>query len=289
MNCQLYEQRKFDSNKKELLKKYEQFIYDVRKARLPLMFTPEVKQFDINHETIFIKYCDGKFHYKTNSIDIETVIGKCSMFTGKKLKEKVDEVKQETKRIMTFDNFENNPDVIDFLMGFMGNTEKNTVILEADTARGKTHLARSLQIYEIGKGKNVEFIMSEDLNKIFMEYETWNEDKLGKWEAKKKYNNMLNAKLLIIDDLGSEKISKTDHFSTQLLILLEKMKGKLLITTNLMMIIPDDFKKIENENKKKYLNNRYNDRIMSRILEKAKNIKLSGKDWRLKKNNIKEV
>lgn len=281
MQCKLFEPRKYDSNNIMVMKKHEQFIYDVRKQKLSLS-SKDIKYFNRSREKIIIKYCDSKHHYKTNGIDIETVIGKCPMFTGIMIEEKIKDVKQETKRVMTFDNFENNPNVIDFLMGFMVNIAINTVILEADTARGKTHLARSLQIYEIEKGKNVAFVMSEELNKIFMEYETWNDDKLGKLEAKKKYNSMLNANLLIIDDLGAEKISKTDHFSTQLLMLLEKMKGKLLITTNLMMIVPDNFKQIENENRRKYLNSRYNARIMSRLLEKAKNIKLSGKDWRLK-------
>lgn len=283
--CELYEPIKFDPENKPMFREWEQLIFDIKKARLSLMGTLGIKDFDNRHESKFIKYCDKKFHYRSNGIDVETIFAKCPLFTGKIINEKVEEVKQEVKKIMTFDNYIGKTDIIDFMRGFMGNFDINTLILIGSVGTGKSHLARSIQINEIEKGKSVEFIASEELNKIFMEYETWNDDRLGKLEAKKKYNNMLNSQLLIIDDMGAEKISKTDHFSTQLLILLDKMKGKLVVTTNLMVIKPDEFKKIDNENTRKYLNVRYNERIVSRILEKAKSIKLSGKDWRLKKDN----
>ena len=130
-------------------------------------------------------------------------------------------------------------------------TRLNNILLLGNTGTGKTHLISCIANYLISLGEYVLPITAFELVNRALNYHTSaDSDKLGHLTP------LLDADLLIIDDLGTESIFKNVTLEYLYLIINERLvKGKhTIITTNL------DLGALET---------RYGSRITSRLLDKS--------------------
>lgn len=127
---------------------------------------------------------------------------------------------------------------------------------------GKTHLAEAIANKFLGK-ETVLFVVSPE---FFLEL------RKALNESKEKYNILEYAKsvkLLILDDVGAERSS--DWIQETMFVLINHRylrKLPTVITTNLSL---DE------------LSNHVGRRVVSRLIEMCRSIKMSGEDWRRKK------
>ncbi len=142
-------------------------------------------------------------------------------------------------------------------------TTTKTVTFSGKTGSGKTYLAKSFLKSIIDSGRTAKFISSYEMNRVFLENHL-------DYKNMSKLNELFDSEILIIDDLGSEKITKnvTAEYLYQL-ISERTLKGKFTIfTTNLST---------------DSLINTYGERIFSRLLHKKHSlfIKFDHKDLRI--------
>jgi DNA replication protein DnaC len=148
---------------------------------------------------------------------------------------------------------------------------------------GKTHLAHAFideyrmnreddfdHLYSGSKRDKMnsitDFIDAQELYSVFFGIQPhllWEQQQ----DAIYDYRQILKSELLVIDDLGSEKITESELFEQGLKKLIDSYTGKLIITTNL---------KIEN------LKKRYGIKNYSRMVEGALLIFIKGADYRQK-------
>ncbi len=270
MNCKIY------NNKSIILEKLKKVRYE----RLRLMGTPEIKEFDKNLK--FYIYCDGKYHTKTNGY--EDFVKLCPGYSKSENLIKGAAIAEKTKNFdkpeQTFQNWKGDKKIINKLQKFMLDFQYYNCVLFGKNGTGKSHLSRSLQIFEIERNTSVFFITAKELEAFFISAESKSYQLNEKNYAKEQIEKIINSQLIIIDDLGTEKL-KSESFLAGFTELLDKKQGKLLFSTNLKFTTNVNFPNMEN--KQGYLNYRYNTRIMSRLLEKILKIDLSGSDFRLKK------
>lgn len=146
---------------------------------------------------------------------------------------------------------------------------------------GKTHLARASQYSYVKERENdfeylmpgdrrdklqsiTECIDTYDLYAVFFGLQphlSWEQQQ----DARYDYRKLLRSELLIIDDLGSEKISEKELFQQGLKKLLDTYGGKLIITTNLSI---------------KSIEDRYGMKIFSRLVEDALLLFIEAHDYR---------
>ena len=147
------------------------------------------------------------------------------------------------------------------------NNQKNNIIICGKTGVGKTYLSSCLANKMLAKDKTVCFISAFDLNESFLKYHTSFDATKSSW-----LEPFIEADVLFIDDLGTEPILKnvTKNYLYLVLSERERFNRPVVITTNLML---DE------------LNNRYDERICSRLCNKryASLFLIDGDDLRLSK------
>ncbi len=147
------------------------------------------------------------------------------------------------------------------------NNAKNNIIIAGKTGVGKTYLSSCLANEFMKKDKNVCFVSAFDLNESFLKYHTSFDKDKSSW-----LEPFIGADILFIDDLGTEPVLKnvTKNYLYLIISERERFNRPIVITTNLML---DE------------LNNRYDERICSRLCNKRNSnlIFIDGEDLRLTK------
>ncbi len=147
-------------------------------------------------------------------------------------------------------------------------SEKTLVCLLGNTGTGKTFLTSCMASEFIAQGKIVYLTTAFNLSQDFLKFHRSFDDK----QKANAFENYLETEVLFIDDLGTEPIyNNVSREYLYLLINERQIKGlRTIITSNLE---PIDLKE------------KYDERIMSRIMNREKSIvlRLDGKDVRLKK------
>lgn len=147
------------------------------------------------------------------------------------------------------------------------NTKKLNFIMFGNTGVGKTYLSECMLSSAINNNKYALLTTSFNLTEVFIKYH------IASLEDKNEIlNPYLTCDMLIIDDLGSEKVLNNITREYLYIILSERTKNNLktVITTNLA---PDAIMEV------------YDERIFSRLINKRDNILVNfdGVDLRLKK------
>lgn len=147
------------------------------------------------------------------------------------------------------------------------NNAKNNIIIAGKTGVGKTHLASCLANEFLKENRNVCFVSAFDLNDSFLKFHTCFDKEKSSW-----IEPFIYADILFIDDLGTEPMLKnvTKNYLYLIISERERFNKPIVITTNLML---DE------------LNNRYDERICSRLCNKRNSnlIFIDGDDLRLSK------
>ncbi|MBQ7307753.1 MAG: ATP-binding protein [Clostridia bacterium] len=145
-------------------------------------------------------------------------------------------------------------------------TQRNTFLILGKSGTGKTYAMKSFAKSLSEKGKTVLYLTAFGINNMFLEMT------LGGYETKKKIlNQLLDADLLLIDDLGTEQIYKNVTIENLYNILDERinLNKRIMISTNLT---PNE------------VLDKYDVRIYSRLFHKGKtlNLHFDGADIRLR-------
>lgn len=158
---------------------------------------------------------------------------------------------------------------IEFCKNIKCENQKN-LLFTGNTGLGKTFLSNCIAKEVIDKGLNVVYQTSPILMDQILEYK-FSYDKTE--TQKEKYNKIFNVDLLIIDDLGTETMNN-NKFTELFNIINTRLLNnkKMVISTNLSL----------ND-----LYNRYDERILSRLIGNFTICKFIGEDIRLKKKKIK--
>lgn len=143
-------------------------------------------------------------------------------------------------------------------------SKKRNILFHGSPGLGKTFMSVSIARELIEKGKTVIYVSATKLFTAYNDYKFLRDEKLEDF-----FNDIYNADLLIIDDLGTEYISKVSvSFLFDLVNDRILNNKKIIINTNLT---PDELK------------NAYSVRFMSRIYEYFDVFKFSGSDIRIQK------
>lgn len=147
------------------------------------------------------------------------------------------------------------------------NNTKNNIIISGKTGVGKTFLSSCLANEFMKKDRSVCFVSAFDMNESFLKYHTSFDQTKSSW-----IEPFIHADILFIDDLGTEPMLKnvTKNYLYLIISERERFHKPIVITTNLML---DE------------LNNRYDERICSRLCNKRNSslIFIDGDDLRLSK------
>jgi DNA replication protein DnaC len=146
---------------------------------------------------------------------------------------------------------------------FADKNNLSIITLFGEPGIGKTYLAKTALKQCLYKGEEVVFINSIKLNKLFLEYH------LAPLENKKEIiKGITKCSALVIDDLGVEPILNNVTLPYLYELIIERAQRKTIITTNLSQ---------------RDLENRYDQRIFSRLMDKGRAavINLKGKDLRI--------
>lgn len=148
--------------------------------------------------------------------------------------------------------------------------DKNIVLISGQTGVGKTHLVRCMAKELIKLHKLVLFTSSFAMHQDFIKSHAYRDLK----QKQDILNFYLDSEVLIIDDLGTE-IRQPDITTNYLYQLINERKLK-----NLPTIITSNLNLSE-------INDYYDERIFSRIADKANSvcILMEGKDLRIKQDN----
>jgi nucleoside-triphosphatase THEP1 len=137
------------------------------------------------------------------------------------------------------------------------------LIITGQCGFGKTTLARAVMDDCRKAGDNPYFISCEKMTEVFLLAQP-SSNGLDV-DARQAMLDMKAADLLVIDDLGTAEKEYSEFFKEKLKMVLDERKNKIVVTTNL---------------DRGQLESKFNDKIVSRIFEKAKAIHLKGRDYR---------
>lgn len=155
-----------------------------------------------------------------------------------------------------------------FCNNIMNRNQKN-LLFTGNTGLGKTFIANGIADNVIRQGMSVIYQTAPILMEKIIEYK-FSYDRNS--SAKTEYSKILEADLLIIDDLGTETMSNTKFTELFNVINTRLLNNKkIIISTNLTL----------NE-----LYNLYDERVMSRIIGNFNIYRFVGEDIRLKKRKI---
>lgn len=145
------------------------------------------------------------------------------------------------------------------------NNQKNNIILLGKTGVGKTYLSSCLANELIKRDRVVCFVSAFYMNESFLKYHTSFDANKSSW-----IEPFIESDVLFIDDLGTEPVLKnvTKNYLYLVLSERERFNRPVIITTNLTLLD---------------LNNRYDERICSRLFNKrnANLFLIDGDDLRL--------
>lgn len=239
-------------------------------------------------------FCDGKYHiWKNSRTEREFVLkGRnrrlilCPDYINREVDIKI-EKEYEDKPIakeQTFENFNEFKDEIKRIKSFGIMNIFNILFITGIEGLGKTHLAYALKKEYIESRKVAEFITAENLQSLFLDMRSINEDTGQKIRSQERYNKLKSCNLLIIDDFGRYG-KATEFFQDQLcsLIDLHMNYGKILITTNKIVKDNEAFITLSGMgvDKNQYINSIFNRRVISRLVNtKTEIVNLVGKDKR---------
>lgn len=158
---------------------------------------------------------------------------------------------------------------LEFCKNIKLESQKN-LLFTGNTGLGKTFLSNCIAKEVIDMGLNVVYQTAPILMDQILDYK-FSYDKTN--VQKEKYNKIFNVDLLIIDDLGTETMNN-NKFTELFNIINTRLLNnkKMVISTNLTL----------ND-----LYNRYDERILSRLIGNFIICKFIGDDIRLKKKKIK--
>lgn len=158
---------------------------------------------------------------------------------------------------------------LEFCKNIKLESQKN-LLFTGNTGLGKTFLSNCIAKEVIDMGLNVVYQTSPILMDQILDYK-FSYDKTN--AQKEKYNKIFTVDLLIIDDLGTETMNN-NKFTELFNIINTRLLNnkKMVISTNLTL----------ND-----LYNRYDERILSRLIGNFIICKFIGDDIRLKKKKIK--
>ena len=151
--------------------------------------------------------------------------------------------------------------MLNYCEEFPNNKIKN-LLLCGKVGTGKSCVLSSTANYLLDKGFNCMYFTAFNLNSLFLKYHTTDFKLRGEI-----MDSLINADLLIIDDLGTEPIMKNVTIEYLTTLLNERMHKHTIIATNLSEL---------------ELQNKYGDRVFSRITNKdtTRLLYLDGDDLR---------
>lgn len=150
-------------------------------------------------------------------------------------------------------------------------TEQKNLLFTGNTGLGKTFLANAIAKKTIENTNTVIYQTAPIFMDKIMEYKFSN-DTTGM--NKEQYNKIFDVDLLIIDDLGTETMTNNKFTELFNIINTRLLKNKkILISTNLTL---------------NQLFNRYDERLISRIIGEFTICKFVGDDIRLKKKKMEK-
>lgn len=218
----------------------------------------------------YICVCDGVDHIKTKGAwGQDLFVRKCPQHAGNQAVTALVESKPVKQKAMTFDNFDDHKGYAKQVREWMKSTQ-NTIIIFGGPGTGKTHLCNAAQFSLVESGHSVEMIPAAKLAMLFHDSQPFRDDHISRNDAQRQINRLKSADYLIIDDLGVE--SNTQTFREGLQIVLDDMKGRLMVTTNLGPM----------NNPSEMQMGRYQERIYSRLMQGAKTLNLRCMDYRKK-------
>jgi len=170
-------------------------------------------------------------------------------------------------------------------------SDKKILLLFGKTGTGKTHLSYALMNQQGFRDSdirystfgfrqpNYKFVPSRKLYFLILEAMYPSLDIGKNFLPEYTYRALMSGDThynrgIIIDDLGSEKNDEKENFKIGITQLLEEYRGKFVITTNL------DISDIQE---------RYGEKILSRISESCLPIKIDGDDYRLRNFGVSSV
>ena len=165
------------------------------------------------------------------------------------------------------ENYRQMKNILEFTMQYANTFTPNSksILLFGETGLGKTHLSLAIANVVLKKGYSV--IYDSAINIL----RTIEKEHFSYEHSSDMIDLVMNTDLLILDDMGTEYESKFYNATIYNIINTRLNCGKpSIISTNL------DFESI---------NNRYDQRVMSRIVSMYTCLEFKGKDVRLQKRN----
>lgn len=144
---------------------------------------------------------------------------------------------------------------------------REDLIFLGQTGLGKTHLAKAIERVLTARHFRVEFVTAANLQRTFGEAESWNDDYQSRGESRDRRKRMSESDLLIVDDLGSERETKSELFQQALMEFWDDRdeKRSWIVTTNLSL---------------QALGERYGQKLFSRLSQHATASQFTGTDFR---------
>lgn len=172
----------------------------------------------------------------------------------------------------TFDGFEKTPQnemayrqALAYASGF-DQSQGNGLLFTGTVGTGKTHLAASIALNLIEREFSAVF---GTVNTLLMELRnTYDDNRLSEQDV---FNRLVRCQLLVIDDLGKEKVSDWSQQTLYEIINTRYENNRsLIITTNNSL----------SELRQRYTN--VGDALIDRIIEMCQGVKMNGDSWRRK-------
>lgn len=181
------------------------------------------------------------------------------------------------ERNRTFENFavtSGNAEALQIARKYVdtfGQREIPGLLFTGNVGLGKTHLSLAISLELLNREHSVIYgTVSSLLAQI---RNTYDSDKISEWEFK---NRLYHCGLLVIDEMGKEKVNEWVGMTIYDIINARYSLGKpMIITTNLSMgEIRAKYNKIEN------VNVGVGDALVDRIYEVCQGVQFTGTSWR---------
>lgn len=189
------------------------------------------------------------------------LLGDCHVALAKRRKTIIEKLAQE----QTFENF----DLIFQPTAFeLCSTWNMTgrLLMTGASRTGKTHLARAIFCKATLEGKKCVWYLAADLAELFRRISSGvQRDNYDHTIALLEFDNVLESDVLFIDDLGSERKTESDLFEEKFQTILDKIRGALVITSNL-----DHLGRLK----------RYGEKIENRLIENAVGCEMIGQKYK---------
>lgn len=234
-----------------------------------------------------ISACDGEYHYRilpdgreyvmADRIDGKLFLRKCPAWSDSLTEARASAAESEDvfglrdASRMTFAAYRGNPKLVDAVRHFVEQDRDLNLVLIGKARVGKTHLCRALEAEMIQRHRSVAYITWPELDRTLSLSAPW-QDSDDRHDAEAQINRLAGVGLLIIDDLGDERPNPSQHAVDMLKELLDRLPGRLMVTSNFDLIPVDKYAMMTDAEKANTLNNRVGDKVSARLLERSKRI-----------------